>query len=176
MRRLIIALLFFPVSTPALGQTSKKVSAYLSWQYSQTIYDITVPNNPWGMGLGLQFFFINNAKVKPTVDLTADAYLMDDKVLRLYSDGTPIESVGGMVNLFAGVSYHPARFIYFSTVAGPSFVSGKCLFGLKPTLGFYLAQNQQWTIKVYYINIFNRDKKTNQDFGSIGASIGFKLL
>ena len=176
MQKVIATFLFCFTLTHTFGQTQRKVSGYLLTQYNKTIYDRTTPNNPWGMGLGLQLLFNNTSKLKPTVDLTADAYLEDDKVLRTNSDGTPIEDIGGMVNLFAGASYHPTKTIYLSFVAGPSFVSKQTLLGLKSSLGFYFSKNKKWTGKVYYINIFNRDKKTGEDFGSIGFSIGCKLF
>ena len=160
----------------AIGQSSKKFVGYLSLQYNKTIYDRTVPNNPWAVGLGLQTFFNNNFNLKVTVDLTADAYLEDDKVLRMNADSTPIADVGGMVNVFAGLSYQATKTIYVSFVAGPSFVSGETLFGLKPSLGFYFSSKQKCMAKVYFINVFNRDKTTKQDFGSIGFSLGVKLF
>jgi hypothetical protein len=176
MQKIITTFLFCFVLTQAFGQTQRNVSGYLLGQYNNTIYDRTTPNNPWGMGIGLQLFFNNTSKLKPTVDLTADAYLEDDKVLRLNSDGTPITDIGGMINLFAGASYHPTKVFYLSVVTGPSFVSGQTLLGLKPSLGFYFSRNQKWTGKISYINVFNRDKTTKEDFGSIGFSIGIKLL
>jgi hypothetical protein len=80
-----------------------------------------------------------------------------------------------MVNLFAGSSFHPSRTIYFSVLAGPSFISGQTFLGLKPSIGFYFSKKQRWTGKISYINVFNRTKITNQDFGSISVAIGVKL-
>jgi hypothetical protein len=160
----------------SFSQTQHKVSTYFQGQYNKTIYDRTVGNNPWGMGLGIQLFLNNNSKLKPTMDFTADAYLEDDKVLRMNADGTEIVDIGGMVNLFAGASFHPTEKIYLSLVAGPSFVSGQTLLGLKPSFGFYFSKNQRWTGKASYINVFNRDKNTKEDFGSISLSLGIKLF
>lgn len=176
MQKVISLLLLCFSLTNAFGQASKKTAGYLLVQYNNTIYDRTVSNNPWGMGVGLQFFFNNNSKLKATADLTADAYLEDDKVLRLYPDRTPIPGIGGVINLFAGASYHPIKIIYLSFVAGPSFVSGETLFGIKPSLGFYFSKKQKWTGKVYFINIYNRDKRSKEDFGSVGASFGVRLF
>jgi hypothetical protein len=162
--------------TPALGQQSKRFVGYLSAEYNMTLYDRTVPNNPWAMGLGFQTFFNNNQKVKATFDFTADAYLEDDKVLRLNGDSTPIADVGGMINLLAGISYQPAKMVYLSFVAGPSFVSERILLAVKPSLGFYFTPAQKSTFKIYFINVFNRDRTTKQDFGSIGFSLGVKIF
>lgn len=161
--------------TLSFAQAQRKSSLYLQGQYNQTLYDVTKGNNPWGMGLGLQIFFQPASRLKPTIDLTADAYLQDDKVLRVNTDGTPINDLGGMINLFAGGSYHPARTVYLSFVAGPSFLGGETKLGVKPSLGFYFSSNQRLTGKVSYINIFNREEKAKEDFGSISFSLGVKL-
>ncbi|MBC6490690.1 hypothetical protein ACFSQD_00905 [Flavihumibacter stibioxidans] len=164
------------ILTQSFCQTQRKVSTYLQGQYNKTIYDRTIGNNPWGMGLGLQLFLTNNSKLKPTIDLTADAYLEDDKVFRMNSDGTEIVDIGGMVNVFAGASFYPTKTMYLSLVSGPSFVSGQTLLAMKPSFGFYFSEKQRWTGKVSYINVFNRDKKTKEDFGSISLSLGVKLF
>lgn len=165
--------------TQSFGQTQRKVSAFLQTQYNSTLYDYTKGNNPWGIGLGLQAFLNNKTKFKPTIELTGDIYLEDDKVLRLNSDGSIPKndnSVSGMVNLFAGSSFHPTQSVYLSFVAGPSFISGQTLLGIKPSVGFYFSKNHKWTGKVSYINIFNRTQATNEDFGSLSLAIGLRLF
>ena len=169
------ALLYF-ILAPTFGQTQRKVSTYLSTQYNKTIYDGTIGNNPWGIGLGLQTFFNNRTKFKPTIELTGDVYLEDDKVFRVYTNGTEIRDVRGMVNLFVGSSFYPTKNIYFSLMAGPSFISGQTLLGIKPSFGFYFSNNQRWTGKISFINIFNRDKVSKEDFGSLSFAIGLKLF
>ena len=128
------------------------------------------------MGLGIQVFLNNTSRFSPTVDLTADTYLENDKVLRLNTDGTSIDDLGGMVNIFAGASYLPTQRVYLSLVTGPSFISGHTLLGIKPSIGFYFSPDQKWTGKVSYINIFNRDQRTKEDFGSISLSFGVRLF
>jgi hypothetical protein len=165
--------------TQSFGQTQRKISTFLSTQYTRTLYDYTKGNNPWGMGLGLQTFLNNSTKFKPTLELTYDLYLEDDKVLRSNPDGTFPKNgngVGGMVNLFAGSSFHPTQSIYLSFVAGPSFIGKQTLLGIKPTFGFNFSKAQKWTAKISYINIFNRTKIIDQDFGSISFAIGLKLF
>jgi hypothetical protein len=175
MQKFINTLLFCFIMAQVIGQTQRKVSAYLQAQFNKTISDRTIGNNPWGVGVGLQAYLNNSSRVRPTIDFTADAYLEDDKVLRLNPDDTPIDDVGGMVNLFAGASYNPTNTFYLSFVTGPSFISGQTLFGIKPSFGFYFSPTQKWTGKVSYINIFNRDKRTNKDFGSVSLSLGVRL-
>lgn len=176
MQKLITTFLLCFILTQTFGQTQRKVSVYLQGQFNKTIYDRTMGNNPWGMGFGTQVFLNNASRFKPTVDFTADAYLEDDKVLRLNPDETPIDDVGGMVNLFAGASYHPTEKVFFSFVTGPSFIGGQTLLGIKPSFHFYFSPRKRWTGKVSYINIFNRDMRTKEDFGSISFALGVRLF
>ncbi|HOK25069.1 MAG TPA: hypothetical protein P5320_00585 [Bacteroidales bacterium] len=99
MQKLLTTFLVCFILSNASGQIQHKASLYLEVQYNQTISDVTKGNNPWGMGLGLQMFFRQKSMFRPTVELTADAYLMDDKVYRMYLDGTPIGTVGGQTLL-----------------------------------------------------------------------------
>lgn len=148
-------------------------------QYNKTLSDYTIGNNPWSIGLGIQGILNIKAKFRPTVEITGDLYLEDDKVFRLNPDGSLPQngnSVEGMLNLLAGPSLHPIPGIYLSILGGPSFVSGQTLFGLKPSFGFYFSESQKWTGKISYINVFNRTKATKEDFGSISLAIGLKLF
>lgn len=179
MQKLITAFLLCFILTQSFSQTQRKVSTYLLTQYNKTLYDYTAGNNPWGIGLGLQIFFNNKTKFRPTVEFTGHVYLEDDKVFRSNPDGTFAESgndVRAMVNLFAGSSFHPNESIYLSLLAGPSFISGQTLPGIKPSFGFYFSKTQKWTGKVSYINVFNRTKIINEDFGSLSLAIGVKLF
>jgi len=176
MKKFIPTILFCFLLTQTFGQTQKRISTYLLGQYNKTIYDRTLGNNPWGIGLGLQTFFNNETKFKPTIELSGNIYLQDDKVKRTNSDGSEINDVRGMVNLFVGTSFNPTQNIYFSFVGGPSFISGQTFLGIKPSFGFYFSKSQKWTGKISYLNIFNRDKTTKEDFGSLSLAIGLKLF
>ena len=179
MQKVTATFLLWFILTQTFGQTQRKVSTYLLTQYNKTLYDRTKGNNPWGVGLGLQIFFTHSTKFKPTIELTGDIYLEDDKVLRLNSDGTVpanYNDVRGMVNLFVGTSFNPTKNIYLSFAAGPSFISGQTMLGIKPSFGFYFSKSQKWTGKISYINIFNRDKTTKADFGSLSLAVGLKLF
>ena len=179
MKKLIPTFLFCFLLTQVFGQTSRKLSFYVFANYNNTLYDYTVGNNPWGVGLELQAFLNNKTKFKPTIELTADTYLEDNKVLRLNPDGSipnDDNAVEGMVNLFAGASFYFNQIVYVSFVAGPGFISGQTFLGIKPSFGFYFSKAQRWTGKISYINIFNRTKVVNDDFGSFSLSIGLKLF
>jgi len=167
--------------TQNFAQAQRKVSTYLLEQYNKTLYDYTIGNNPWGVGLGLQTFFNNKTKFKPTIELTGDIYLEYDPVLWLDPESVPKDGgdidVDRMINLFVGSSFQLTQNIYLSFVAGPSFVSEKTLLGIKPSFGFYFSKTHRWTGKISYINVFNRTKiVTNQDFGSLSLAVGIKLF
>jgi len=175
----ILTILFCFILAQSFAQTQRKVSTYLFTEYNHTLYDYTIGNNPWGVGLGFQTFFNNSTKFKPIIELTGDIYLEDNKVLKLNPDGSIPQNdntVGGMVNLLVGSSFHPTQNIYLSVVAGPSFISGQTLLGIKPSFGFYFTKTQRWAGKVSYINVFNRTKIAKEDFGSLSLAIGLKLF
>ncbi len=174
MLKLITTVLLSSVLLCSFGQ-DRKISVLLNGQFTGTIYDKTMGNNPWAMGIGVQGYLNSKSKFKPTVDITADIYLEDDKVLRENPDGTFPEDLGGVVNLFAGVSYSPKNKIYFSFVLGPGLMAGRTCFGIKPSFGFYFSESKRWTGKISYINIFNRDKESGQDFMSVSFTIGVRL-
>src|SRR5258706_11900925 len=120
MRIILTILLCCFILTQSFGQTHRKISTYLLAEYNNTLYDYTIGNNPWGVGLGLQTFLNNKTKFKPTLEFTGDIYLEDNKVLKLNPDGSIPQNdntVGGMVNLFVGCSFHPTQNIYLSFVA-----------------------------------------------------------
>jgi hypothetical protein len=176
MHKLLTTLLLCFILTSTFGQKDRKTSLYFEGQYNQTLADVTKGNNPWGMGLGLQMFFRQKSTLKPTIEVTADAYFMNDKVYRTYLDGTPIGTVGGMINVFAGASIHPIHNAYLSFLAGPSFVGGQTLLGLKPSLGFYFSSNQKVTGKISYINVLEREARAKQNFTSISFALGVRLF
>lgn len=176
MQKIITTFFLCFILIKTFGQTQKKVTTYLFTQYNKTLYDQTTGNNPWGVGLGLQTFFNNKTNFKPAIELTGDIYLEDDKVLRLSPDGTIYNDVRGMVNLFVGSSFHPTKSVYLIFAGGPSFIGGQTLLGIKPSFGFYFSKSQKWTGKISYINIFNREKATKEDFGSLSLAIGLKLF
>ena len=179
MKKVITTFLLCFILMQTFGQTQRIASTYLLTQYNKTIYDKTLGNNPWGVGLGIQTFFNNKSKFKPTIELTGDIYLEDDKVLRLNPDNTiptNYNDVRSMLNLFVGTSYNPTPIVYLSFVAGPSFISGQTMLGLKPSFGIYFSKSQKWISKISYINILNRDKTTKEDFGSLSLAIGLKLF
>lgn len=101
---------------------------------------------------------------------------MDDKVYRRYSDGTPIPTVRTMRTLFAGTTLHFSPNVYLSLLAGPGFINGKTLLGIQPSLGFYFSASRKWTGRISFINIFKREERTGNDFGSLNYSLAIRLF
>ncbi len=81
-----------------------------------------------------------------------------------------------MATLFAGASFHPTKNVYLSFVAGPGFISGQALLGIKPSFGFYFSKSQRWTDKISYLDIFNRYQATKEDFGSLNLAVRLRLF
>lgn len=173
-----IACLFLScfIAMQLAAQTEKRLTTYLQVAYTNTIHDQTLGNNPWGIGLGLQTFINTKTIFKPTIEITGDIYLADDKIFRTTTDGVPLNDVGSMVNIFAGTAVNLAKNIYLSFVAGPSFAGGQTLLGIKPSVGFYFSNNHKWMGKFSYINIFNRGEIIKENFSSISVAIGTKLF
>ena len=176
MQKIITSALLLLMIGQIFAQKQRKISSYLFAQYDKTLFDITKGNNPSGVGLGFQAFFNNPTKFKPAIEFTGDLYLENDKVLREYPSGKPIDDVGAMTNIFVGSLFQPAEKLYISFLAGPSFINGQTFLGIKPSLGCYFSKNQKWSGKISFLNIFNRDKITKNDFGSLVFSIGTKLF
>ena len=154
----------------------KKFSSYLQAQVTGTVYDYTRGNNPFAAGLGLQTYFNTRSNFKLVLDITGDAYLGGDKVLRLNPDQTPADDVSGVLNVFVGASFHPSEKIYFAYLSGVSVINGKAYFGIRPSIGYYFSPSQKWTSRLYFTNVFNRNKQTTDDFGSLSLAIGLKLF
>jgi hypothetical protein len=127
------------------------------------------------MGPGLQILFHTNPRVKPIIDAGVSAFA-GNKVLHLNEDGSPVDALEILVNVFGGVSFHSKKTVYLNLTGGPSFSNGRTLLGIKPAVGFYFSPKKKWTGQISYLNIFNRDKYSGDDFGSVNFSLGFKLL
>jgi hypothetical protein len=174
LKKILPAIFFSFVALFSFSQ-ERKISVLFNTQYTGTIDDVTKDNNPWAMGVGVQSYFNNNSRFRPTLDITADIYLEDDKVMRYYPDGTVMDDLGGVVSVFAGAAYFLGNRTYVSFVMGPGFTEGQTNFGIKPSFGFYFSERKRWTGKISYINLFNRDNRYGQDFTSISFTLGVRI-
>lgn len=174
MKKYISTVLLLFVLFHCFGQKQRKVSAYISPQFSRTLHDRTEANSPHGFGAGLQFFFHNITKFKPLAEVTADAFGGGVRLLMLDSTGFPLAPVESMINVFGGASFHPFKNMYVSIVGGPSFINGETLFGLKPSVGFYFTKRQIVMARISYVNV--PERLENKDFGVMVLSVGVKLF
>lgn len=177
MKKCLLLIFTCSLISNAFAQ-QRKPAGYLLFQFNGTMYDQTLGNNPWGMGIGFQAFLNKNVKFTPTIELTADVYLANDKVLRRSGGGWPetYKTVQSMSNLFIGYAYQATQNFYLSFSAGPSLITGDALLGIKPSLGFHFSKNKKWIGKLSYIHVFDREKITKKDFGSYSLAIGYKLF
>jgi hypothetical protein len=157
-------------------QKEHKISFFIEGQYINTIYDQTLGNNPWGIALGIQTYLNNHTLLHPTIEISAATYLEDDKVLILNSNGSSIDRINSMISFFAGASIQPGQLINFSILTGPTFINSNIYLGVKPAIGFYFTKRQKAILRMAFINVFNRLKNPNSDFGSISVSLGVKLF
>ncbi len=155
MQKSWLIILICVIGQAAWTQPSRQTTPYVSFQYNKTLHDYTIGNNPWGIGIGVQVNFLDQRFLKPVMELTLDAYLEDDKVLRLYPGGSAANDVGGMINLFGGVAYEPWRRLYIAGTTGISLTAGQVLFGFKPSAGVYVSQ-RRGLLKFSYINLYHR--------------------
>lgn len=184
-KALVIFLICFAFTQLSYGQTDRKVAVYLQGHYNKTRSDITLGNNPGGFGVGVQVFYPQNTKFRLTGEVTLSAYLLDDKVGRSYGyddydNWEQIPTVNGMTNVFVGGAYYPINALSVSVMSGLSSMNvdngRQNRFGIKPAINFHFSKNQRWIAAVSYINIFNRDPVTKQDFNSLSFSLGVRLF
>ncbi len=153
----------------------KKSTLFLQGQYYGTISDLTKGNNPWGAGIGMQFYLLPQAKIQPLVEFSTIAYVANDKILRLDENENILEDFRGSTNLFAGLAYNHNGKFYIALIAGPSLVGKQLRPALKPEAGFYFTTNKRWKAAVSYLNVFNRGTTQKRNFESLGLAIGFRL-
>ncbi len=174
-RPVLEILLLFVACTNAQAQHARKLPIYLQTQYSKTLYDRTLRNNPSAIGFGLESFYQNKSKLKPTASISFNLRLAGDKALRFGADSMPIDAVETAFNIRIGESYFFSKRNYMAFAAGPSFINGKMLFGLKTSLGYFFSANQKWVVALSYGNIFDRYIPTKNDYGTIDLSFGLKI-
>ena len=175
MKKLLLITVFCLTIAFAFGQSKRFVSLYGKMQLNSTQRDIIKHSNPWSIGFGVEALFNTGNKCKPLIDITKDAYLLSDKVLYT-RNGVEIPRIDEMNNILAGLSYQPIPEMYISFVSGASFINDQVLLAVKPSMGFSFTENRRWVVKVSYINVFDRDKVTKQDFGSVSFSLAIRVF
>lgn len=176
MKKTTITLLLCFVIANCFSQLNNKISSYLLAQYIHTTHDVTIGNNPWGASLNATFLYKNKTKLFPVADLAAGTFLVDDKVARLDSSGTMIESIAFIGNAYIGIAFQPEKHVYVSFAAGPAFINGQALLGIKPSVGFYFSKKQRCTAAFSFATIYNRYKPASDDYNSVNIALGIRLF
>ncbi|HEX5553683.1 MAG TPA: hypothetical protein VFX43_10590 [Chitinophagaceae bacterium] len=157
-------------------QAQHRVSSYLWFHANKTLYDRTIGNNPGGAGLAAEALLHTGTKFKPSLELTGDVNIGDDKVLRYGPDGKPLETVNSLSMLMAGSAFYLTNHIFLSFLLGPAFLHQRVLFGLSPSAGFFFSKTQRLACKLSYVHIFHRELTSLDDFGMFSLGIGIKLF
>ena len=159
----------------AIGQSTKKVSTYLTGQFSFVAYQNYEESNPKGPGLGIHTFINTKSKIKPVVDLSVDLLISGKGPFYLVNEGKE-EVEGTLANFFVGASYHPGQTIFFSLAGGPSLFNGRAVAGVKGSFGFYFSSTQRWMGKISAIHLFNQEPLTKEDAGLVSFTLGLRLF
>ena len=175
MKKIILFLSGLFILTNSFSQNTKRVMLFLAPEVSPTLSDRTKANNLTGIGLGFQLTVNTKTKFSPTINITDDFAFLDDKVFRTNSDGTEMLSLENVLKLFVGTNFNFTEAFYISLLAGPSFINGETLAGIKPSIGFYLPKTKRLTATVGYTTIFNRNSGQKENYTSLNFSIGLRL-
>ncbi len=176
MKKVTTLILACFIFTTTFGQVKRHIMIIVEPEFSQTLSDRTKSNNLYGLGLGLQAVLLTKSKFSPLLNITDDFIFLDDKVFRTNPDGSAQKSIQNVLKVFVGTNFNPTERIYLAMAAGPSFINGQTLLGIKPSIGFYFPETKRWTIKISYINILNRNSGKKENYSSLNFSIGLRLL
>ena len=176
MLKVLTTVLISLILAPTLGQAQTKLSVYLDPEFSQTLKDRAKDNNLRGVGVGLEAFLKTKTHFSPLLNIIDDFVFLNDKVYRTNNNGTEIESIENVLNIFVGTSYAPIDNFYMSFSGGPSFINGQILIGVKPAIGFFISNSKRLKVKISYTNIFNRNSGEKQNYSSLSFAVGLKLF
>ena len=161
---------------PTHVKAQKILMIFVEGEFSQTIKDRTKPNNIRGYGLGAEAILRTKTKFSPLVNFSSEFIFLDDKVYRTNADGSEMTSIGRVVNLQFGTNYTLYRNLYVAFVAGPSFINGQTLAGIKPSIGFYFPRSKKALVKISHMTIFNRNSGKKENYSSLLFSVGVRLF
>ena len=147
MKKLLTFCLTFAVCV-TFAQSARPVSIYLMGQYNKPYFEWGIRNNPWGLGLGAETFFMIDKKFQPTIDLSGNIFIEKAKVYQPAGSTEKSPDIKSNISLLGGASIHPFRRLYFSLVAGPTIINQKIYLSSKPSIGIYLDKNRKWITKI----------------------------
>lgn len=183
MKHLLTFCLTFAVSV-TFAQTARPISTYIMGQYNKPFLEWRFKNNPWGIGLGAETFFMIDKKFQPTIDLAGNVFIEKAKVSQTFGSTEKAPDIRSNISLLAGASIHPIRRLYFSFVAGPTLLNQKIYLSTKPSIGFYFDKNRKWTTKISGMTIYNyipvkpvfNGAPDKESIGYLQVSVGHRLF
>lgn len=166
------------------AQTARPISTYIMGQYNKPYFEWGLRNNPSGIGLGAETFFMINKKFQPTIDLSGNVFIKKAIVYQPSGSTEKSPDIRSNISLLAGASIHPFRQLYFSLVAGPTLINQTMYLSSKPSIGFYFDKNRKWITKISGMIIYRYipvkpviDGAPNKESISyLQVSVGHKLF
>jgi hypothetical protein len=153
MKETIVLITSFLLAIQISGQPVRKMSLFINVHGNKTIYDRVIPNNDKGAGLELGFLINTKTKLRPKMEFDYDLFMGNDKGY-LTADNMILVGKRGVPCVFIGDSYFPIKKLNTSLLIGASFFNSDVYFAIKPSIGFYLDNNQRFEAKIALTNIF----------------------
>jgi hypothetical protein len=172
--RLLLIVLVSICAFSAAAQKKKIISAFATLQFTKTTKDITLGNNPWGIGVGAEAFMNVSKVFKPVMEITGDLYLEDDKVGRMSND-VMIPDVFAISKILGGISLQGGKYVNVAMVAGPAFLNKEVRWAVKPSVHLFLGDRERVFLKFALIRVYNRVKNFPDEFDSYSVGIGLKF-
>ena len=143
MKKIIILLLICFTTLHAIAQKQDKISGFFLLDYSTTMNDRTLGNNPSAVGINVQVMMKTKTAFEPLIKIAAQSSLENDDVYRLTPDGKGVPDARSIINVFAGSSFNPSKHFYLSFLLGPSFINNNTYLGIEPSIGFYFSEKKK---------------------------------
>src|SRR5690606_22901894 len=130
--------------------------------------------------LNFQSFLNTNSKFKPTLDISADFYFINEVSEALLippplQDALPRDSsIDYVIGVLAGYSYQFTDRFFATILGGMNLIDGKYYPGMKASIKYHFSTDQKFIVGVSFSNVFNRINK--QDFGSVTLSLGRRIF
>lgn len=171
--------------TPAPEKEDKNISTYVMGQYNKFFFEHAISNDPLGVGIGIETFFLTNRKLQFSAELFHNQFI--DKAIINRWEGIPeIKDFRGVTVLLAGATIHPMRFFYFGYAGGAAYVNGEIYFASKSNVGFYFDRDKKWTLKLSTVGIHKfypvypimgpRMEGMKEGIGYLQAGVGYKIF
>ena len=138
--------------TTAPEQEGNNISTYVMGQYNKFFFEHAIKNDPLGVGIGIETFFLTHRKLQFSAELFHNHFI-DNAIINRWEGIPEIKDFRGVTVLLAGATIHPMRFFYFGYAGGAAHVNGGIYFSSKSNVGFYFDRDKKWTLKLSIVGI-----------------------